>query len=104
MKLIKETGAENKNRIVILKSKLPGFTGSDKNKKILLEWREGKFELLHEHPMTIGQEWSAVVTAFTLKDLSNEEKEAIFASQHEKDKSDTSKLKRYTCDALKATK
>ncbi len=69
--LIKETSADNKNRFVILKSKLPAFASSIENKKILLHWREGKFDLLKDHPMTIGQEWSAVVTAFTLKDLSN---------------------------------
>jgi hypothetical protein len=41
--LIKNTSADNKNRIVILKSKLPNFAMSDENKKILIDWREGKF-------------------------------------------------------------
>jgi len=41
--LIKTTPAENKNRIVILKSKLPNFAFSDANKKILIDWRAGKF-------------------------------------------------------------
>ena len=68
--------------MVILKSKLPSFAFSDANKKILLSWREGKFELLKDHPMTIGQEWSTVVSAFTLKDLSLEDKEALFKSQN----------------------
>jgi hypothetical protein len=40
--LIKNTSADNKNRIVILRSKLPGFAMSDENKKII-DWREGKF-------------------------------------------------------------
>lgn len=102
--LLKSTSPENKNRIVILKSKLTNFAFSGANKKVLIDWREGKFELLKEHPMTVVQEWSAVVGAFTLKDLSLEQKQALFASQKEKDNSDTAKLKRYTCDALKATK
>ena len=54
--------------------------------------------------MTIGQEWTAVVKAFSIKELSIEEKEKLFELQKSKDSSDTSKLKRYTCDALKANK
>ena len=102
--LIHQTPAEEKNRLVILKSKLPLFARADEDKMILLKWREGNFDLLKEHPMTIGQEWSAVVKAFTLKQLSIEEKEKLFESQKEKDNSDTAKLKRFTCDALKANK
>lgn len=41
--LIQKTPAEQNNRIVILKSKLPAFASSDENKKILLEWRAGTF-------------------------------------------------------------
>lgn len=52
--------------------------------------------------MTIGQEWSAVVKAYTISGLGLADKEAIFKAQHEKDSSDTAKLKRHTCDALKA--
>lgn len=70
----------------------------------MIDWREGKFELLKDHPMTVVQEWSTVVGAFTLKDLTIEQKEELFASQKQKDSSDTAKLKRYTCDSLKATK
>ena len=54
--------------------------------------------------MTIGQEWSTIVKAFTINELSIEEKEKLFESQKSKDSSDTSKLKRYTCDALKTNK
>jgi aminopeptidase N len=70
--LLKSTSSDNKNRIVILKSKLTSFAFSDANKKVLIDWRVGKFELLKEHPMTVVQEWSAVVSAFTLKDWSIE--------------------------------
>lgn len=70
--LIQHTPAEHKNRIVILKSKLPNFALSPEKKKILIQWREGKFEPLKDHPMTIEQEWKAVCKAFTLEDLSIE--------------------------------
>ena len=53
--------------------------------------------------MTVGQQWTAVVMAFTLPDLTIEEKEAIFEAQRQRDPSDTAKNKRFTCDALKAT-
>lgn len=53
--------------------------------------------------MTIGQKWSAVVKAYTLKSLTNEEKEALFAAQKAEDTSDTAKNKRYTCDSLKSS-
>lgn len=54
--------------------------------------------------MTIGQEWHTIVKAFTLNDMPEEEKEALFKTQNEKDSSDTAKLKRYTCDAIKGNK
>ena len=52
--------------------------------------------------MTVGQKWSAVVKAFTIKDLSLEEKEALFEEQKTADPSDTAKKHRYTVDSLKA--
>lgn len=55
LKLIQTTPADQSNRIVILKSKLPLFATSDENKKSLIHWREGKFELLKAHPTTVGQ-------------------------------------------------
>jgi hypothetical protein len=60
-------------------------------------------ESLKAHPMTVGQKWSTVVKAFTLPDLTIEQKEAIFEAQKALDPSDTAKNKRFTCDALKAT-
>lgn len=53
--------------------------------------------------MTIGQKWSTVVKAFTLNDLTIEQKEAIFENQKAEDNSDTAKNKRFTCDSLKAS-
>ena len=53
--------------------------------------------------MTVGQQWTAVVKAFTLPDLTIEEKQAIFEAQRLRDPSDTAKNKRFTCDSLKAT-
>jgi hypothetical protein len=50
-----EVNADNENRIVILKNNLAHFASSDENRKILLQWREGNFELLKNYKMTIGQ-------------------------------------------------
>ena len=72
--LIINTNKEQANRIVILKSKLVLFAHTNKTKKFLLDWKANKIEELKEHPQTIGQQWSTVVKAFTLPDLSLEEK------------------------------
>jgi hypothetical protein len=53
--------------------------------------------------MTVSQKWSAIVKAFTLRDLSIEQKEALFEAQRTEDPSDTAKKWRYTCDSLKAS-
>jgi hypothetical protein len=53
--------------------------------------------------MTVGQKWSTVAKAFTLKDLSLEEKEKLFETQKADDSSDTAKRFRHLCDALKST-
>lgn len=90
------------NRIVILKNKFVSFAFSNEDKKILLRWKKGEEETLKAYPMTVGQKWSTVVKAFTLPDLTVEEKEAIFEAQRIEDPSDTAKNKRFTCDALKA--
>ena len=102
-KLIPQVPKEQQNRIVILKSKLPSFAHSDKHKKMLLDWKDGKDDNLKEHSMTVGQKWSAVVKAFTIGDLTMEQKEAIFEAQRAEDPSDTAKNRRFTCDALKST-
>ena len=54
--------------------------------------------------MTVGQQWSTIAKAFTLKDLSLEEKEKLFEEQAKRDPSDTAKNYRFTCDGLKANK
>ncbi len=94
---------EQENRIVILKGKLVSFAYTEEEIKTLLNWKNNADATLKEHPMTIGQKWSAVVKAFTLKSLTNEEKEALFAAQKTEDPSDTAKNKRYTCDSLKSS-
>lgn len=53
--------------------------------------------------MTLGQQWKTVAKAFTLKDLSLEEKEAIFSAQQQIDSSDTAKNYRLMCDSLKSS-
>ena len=45
-----------------------------------------------------------MVKAFTLPNLSLEEKEALFEDQKKIDNSDTAKLKRALCDSLKANR
>lgn len=67
--LIGKVPAEENNRIVILKSKIPAFARNDDHRKILIKWKEGSFQPLKDHSMTIGQEWSTVVKAFTINDL-----------------------------------
>lgn len=101
--LIPNIPKEQENRIVILKGKLVNFATSDQEKNILLNWKDGKDENLKAFPMTVGQKWTAVVKAFTIPNLTLEEKESIFESQRLQDPSDTAKNKRFTCDALKAT-
>jgi hypothetical protein len=101
--LIPNIPATQQNRIVILKNKFVSFAFSNEDKKLLLKWKNGEIDNLKAHPMTVGQKWSTVVKAFTLPDLSIEEKEAIFEAQKIEDPSDTAKNKRFTCDALKAT-
>jgi hypothetical protein len=101
--LIPKVDQSQQNRIVILRSKLPSFAYTDGEKKLLLSWLNGSDENLKAHPMTVGQQWTAVVKAFTLNDLTIEEKEAIFEAQRQRDPSDTAKNKRFTCDSLKAT-
>lgn len=101
--LISQTPPGQENRITILKSKLVTFAVTDKEKRLLLAWRQNQDEKLKGIEMTVGQKWSTVVKAFTIKDLSLEEKEALFESQRSEDPSDTAKKYRYTCDSLKAT-
>ena len=67
---IPKIGENQKNRLIALRSKLPSFASSPAAKKILLQWYNGTLEELKGHEMTVGQQWSTVVKAFTLKDLS----------------------------------
>lgn len=76
--LIPNIPQEQQNRIVILKGKLVSFAFTNAEKKQLIDWLHDKDERLKAHPMTVGQKWSTVVKAFTLPDLSIEEKEALF--------------------------
>ena len=41
--LIGKVPAEENNRIVILKSKIPAFARNDDHRKILIKWKEGSF-------------------------------------------------------------
>ena len=70
----------------------------------MLDWKKGENEGLKNQKMTIGQQWGTVVKAFTLECLSLDEKEEMFEHQKKLDNSDTSKLKRATCNALKANR
>jgi hypothetical protein len=57
-----------------LKNKLTAFASSDEAIGILINWKNGKDQSLKPYPMTVGQEWSTVLKAFTLKTLTIEEK------------------------------
>jgi len=70
--LLPKLPKEQHNRLTILQSKLPSFAKRDEDKKILLKWRKNEDENLKGIQMTIGQKWSAVVKAFTIRDLSVE--------------------------------
>lgn len=76
--LIPKIPADQQNRIVILKGKLVNFAYTNEEKHLLLRWMNDQDENLKAHPMTVGQKWSTVVKAFTLPDLTIEQKEAIF--------------------------
>lgn len=102
-KLISSTDKESANRIIVLKSKLASFAHNPKLIKILIDWRANKIEDLKDHPQTLGQQWSTVIKAYTLADLTPEEKEAIFADQEKIDPSDTAKNNRKTVEALRST-
>jgi len=104
LQLIKSTSADNANRLVVLRNKLVEFATTPTSKKVLIDWYNENFAPLKDFKMTVGQQWSTVVKAFSLKDLSVEQKEEFFARQAKIDSSDTMKSKRLTCDALKATK
>lgn len=101
--LIKITPDKQANRIVVLKNKLGSFADSQESKRILVDWWAERFEPLKSHKMTIGQQWTAVVKAFTLKDWTLEQKEEVFTKQSQVDSSDTMKSKRISCDSLKST-
>lgn len=102
--LIPKVGEDQKNRLIALRGKLPSFANSQQSKKRLLQWYQGTLDELKGHQLTVGQQWSAVVKAFTIYDLSLEEKEKLFEQQEKKDPSDTAKNYRLTCNGLKATK
>jgi len=76
--LIPTISADKQNRIVILNDKLVSFAFQPLEIKILLNWRNKQEHILKNHEMTIGQKWSTVVKAYTLKDMPIEEKEALF--------------------------
>ena len=80
-KLLATTPKEAANRIIVLKSKLATFAHTPKLIQVLIDWRKNEVEDLKEHPQTIGQQWTTVVKAFTLRDLPLEEKELLFADQ-----------------------
>lgn len=102
-KLLPELPKDNQNRITILKGKLVNFAKTDEQKLTLLRWKRKEEKHLEEFEMSVGQKWSTVVKAFTVKSLSLEEKENIFAEQEKEDPSDTAKKYRCTCDSLKSS-
>ena len=98
------TVKQNQNRLIILKNKLCSFATTDEAKKTILQWKAGTLEPLNGIEMTVGQKWSTVIKAFTLKDLSVEDKEKLYEEQRAADPTDTAKNHRLTCDALLASK
>ena len=68
--LLPQLPKEQTNRITILKGKLVNFAKTDDQKSLLLRWKNGKEEKLNGIDMTVGQKWSTVSKAFTIKSLS----------------------------------
>lgn len=64
---------------------------------------KGSDPVLKDHAMSIGQKWSTVVKIFASNKWTIEEKEALFEDVKKEDSTDTSKNKRFTCDALKSS-
>ena len=69
--LLPKTQDQN-NRLTILKNKLPKFATHEEDKITLLKWKDNQDSPLKGIEMTVGQKWSAVVKAFTLKTLTLE--------------------------------
>jgi hypothetical protein len=90
------------NRVTILKNKLLDFAVSQEHKIIVLRWLKGEEEHLKGLQLTVGQRWRIVSKAFTINDLTIDQKEELFEQQKKIDPSDTAKRYRYICDGLKS--
>lgn len=101
--LLKTTPPHKANRLVVLRNKLILYAHTAETKKVVVQWWHDRFEPLRDHSMTVGQQWTAVVKAHTLKYYSHEQKQEIFARQARADASDTQKGKKMTCQALTAS-
>lgn len=70
LNLLPQLPKQQTNRITILKGKLVNFAKTEDQKKFLIRWKNGQEEKLNGIDMTVGQKWSTVVKAFTIKSLS----------------------------------
>ena len=104
LNLIPQIDSKQENRLIVLRQKLCEFASAEVAVKILLAWRQGKYEPLKAHQITLGQEWITVKKAFGQKHISQEEKQALLEDQVKKDSSDEGNLQKAICDSMKANK
>jgi hypothetical protein len=79
------------------------FAHSEQHIRNLLNWKDKKDENLQGISMVGGTKWHTVAKAFTLDDMSLEEKEKVFDVMQNFDKSDNLKKFRHYCDGLRST-
>jgi len=63
------------NRVTILKNKLLNFAISQEHKHVVLRWLRNEEGHLKGLELTVGQKWRIISKAFTLDDITIEQKE-----------------------------
>lgn len=66
--MIKITPLEQSNKIIILRNKMIFFASSYHNTKFLLDWIEGRNELLKHLEVTLTIKWRTVIRMFRHRD------------------------------------
>ncbi|EAS02858.2 peptidase M1 family aminopeptidase (macronuclear) [Tetrahymena thermophila SB210] len=89
------------NKKLALIGYLPSFAKSEEKVRKLLEWYNRK--ALTKETMGIKTQWQIVQAVYRIKDISKEEKEELFQTQSQKDKSDQVPLYEQYCKSLLAS-
>ena len=85
-----------------MKKSVTGLAETLAQKKLLIEWFYGRWDLLKDHPPTVPEKWAITSRAFTLsnEELSSEDKWAMFKVMEEADKSDEADKMRHKFEAV----